>query len=117
MTRADEGRRPSLNPISVRTRKRALFGAAALEVSWGITGVSTAASAMMAGTHTISSKAKPRSVLSFIFRTGDVFKRKVGCDAAAALLAVGSVGQNIVRAVLSRRAVQIGIIPRVVGDV
>src|SRR5258708_12146364 len=76
-------------------------------------GSSTAASsAMMASTHTISSKVKPRSAASLIFR-GHAFERNVGRDPAAAFLAVGAVGHDVVRTVFAGRAVDVSAAPRI----
>src|SRR5258706_3589798 len=81
-------------------------------------GSSTAAiMAMSASTHTISSSVKPRSAPSFIFCTGHVCDRNIGREAAATFLTIRSVGHNIVRAAVSGRAIQIGVVPRIVGDV
>src|SRR5689334_9385483 len=80
-------------------------------------GSSTAASsAMMASTHTISSKVKPRSPCSLIIG-GRSFERDVGCRTATAFLAVGAVGHDVIRSVFARRAVHIAMVPRIVGNV
>src|SRR5215475_7587228 len=71
---------------------------------------------MIASTQTISSKVKPCSACSFIFG-GQVFERNVGGDAAAALLAVGSVGDDVIGTVLARRAIDISVVPGIAGDV
>src|SRR5882672_3146870 len=76
-------------------------------------GSSTAASsAMMASTHTISSKVKPRSAASLIFR-GHAFERNVGRNPAAAFLAVGAVGHDVVGTVFAGRAVDVSVAPRI----
>src|SRR3979411_3433028 len=81
-------------------------------------GSSTAAiKAMSASTHTISSRVKPRSAPSLIFRAGHVFDGKVGRQTAAAFLAIRSIGQDIVRATVSGRAIHIGVVPGIVGGV
>src|SRR6202162_1513989 len=80
-------------------------------------GNSTAASsAIMASTHTISSRVKPRSATSLIFR-GVVFERNVGGNPAAAFLTVGSVGHDVIRATLSGRTIHVAVVPRIVGNV
>src|SRR5882724_5127784 len=80
-------------------------------------GSSTAASsAMMASTHTISSKVKPRSAASLIFR-GRAFERNVGRDPAAAFLAVGAVGHDVVGAVFAGRTIDVDVAPGIVGNV
>src|SRR5712671_364761 len=73
--------------------------------------------AMSASTHTISSKVKPRSAPSLIFRTGQVFDGNVGRKTAAAFLTIRSVGQDIVRAAVSGRTIHIGVVPGIAGDV
>src|SRR3984885_2064201 len=81
-------------------------------------GNSTAASrAMMASTHTISSKVKPRSAPSLIFRTGQVIERNVGGYPAAAFLAVGAVRYDVIGSVLPWRTVDVAVVPGIVGDV
>src|SRR6266404_7629548 len=81
-------------------------------------GSSTAAiKAMSASTYTISSRVKPRSFPSLIFRAGHVFDGNVGRQTAAAFLAIRSIGQDIVRATVSGRAIHIGVVPGIVGDV
>ena len=81
-------------------------------------GSNTAASiAMIASTHTISSKVKPRSRGVTHFSHGHVFERNVGGDPAAAFLTVGSVGHDVIRPVLARRAIDVGVVPGIVGNV
>src|SRR5216683_6303672 len=79
-------------------------------------GSSTAASsAMIASTHTISSKVKPRCATLLIF-CGRAFERNVGSDPAAAFLAVGAIGHDVVGAVFARRAIQVDVAPGIVGN-
>src|SRR6202521_3313334 len=81
-------------------------------------GSSTAAiMAMSASTHTISSKVKPRSAPSLIFRTGHVFDRNVGRKTAAALLTIRTIRQDFVRSAFSGRTIHVGVAPGIVGDV
>src|SRR5580698_1179354 len=81
-------------------------------------GNSTAASsAMMARTHTISSKVKPRSAPLFIFRTGQVVERNIGGYPAAPFLAIGAVRYDVIGSVLSWRPVHIAVVPGIVGDI
>src|ERR1700688_4144322 len=75
-----------------------------------------ASSAMMASTQTISSKVKPRCPKSLIFR-GRVVERDVGGDAAAAFLTVGAIGYDVIRTMLAGRAIQIAVVPGIVGNV
>src|SRR5580692_1206690 len=71
---------------------------------------------MMASTHTISSRVKPRCRTLLIFR-GGVVERNVGGNPAATFLAVGPVGYNVIRTVLSGRTIYVTVVPRVLGDV
>src|SRR5713226_708085 len=83
-----------------------------------MSGSNTAAMmAMSASTHTISSKLKPRSAPSLIFRTGRVLGGNVGGKTAAAFLTIRAVGQDIVRAAISGRTIHIGVVPGIAGDV
>src|SRR6266403_4748070 len=83
-----------------------------------MSGSSTAAMmAMSPSTHTISSKVKPRSAPSLIFRTGHVFRGNVGRQTAATFLTIRSVREDIVRAAVAGRTIHIGIVPGIVGDV
>src|ERR1700722_3246951 len=78
-------------------------------------GNNTAASnAMMASTHTISSKVKPRCPGSVIL-CGRALERDVGRGPAAAFLAIGSIGHDVIRAVLAGRTIQIAVVPGIVG--
>src|ERR1700692_542930 len=80
-------------------------------------GHSTAASsAMMGRAHTNSSRVKPRSATALIFRSV-VFERNIGGNPAAAFLTVGSVGHDIIRAMLSGRTIHVVVVPRIVGNV
>src|ERR1700753_4079163 len=84
-------------------------------------GSSTAASsAMMASTHTISSKVKPRwpaSLIALLVLRRGAFQRDVGGDTGAAFLTVGAVRHDVVRAVRAGRTVDIPVVPGIVGNV
>src|SRR5579864_3598816 len=80
-------------------------------------GSKTAAiSAMIASTQTISSRVKPCLACSFILGR-QILEGDVGRDAAAALLAVGSIGHNVIGTVLTRRAIDVSVIPGIAGNV
>src|SRR5277367_5320964 len=70
--------------------------------------------AMSASTHTISSSVKPRSESLFIFGIDQVFRGNIGCNSASALLTVRAVGEDFIRRVIPRRAVQIRMVPGIV---
>src|SRR5450631_1289599 len=71
----------------------------------------------IASTHTISSRVKPRCAWLFIFCGGHVLDRNIRGDTAAALLAIGAIGHDVVRAAVSRRAIDVSVVPGIVGDV
>src|SRR5579871_329976 len=73
-------------------------------------------SAMIASTQTISSKVKPCFGESLIFR-GQMFERDVGRYPTAAFLAIRSVGDDVIGAVVARGAVDVGMIPGIVGNI
>src|SRR5262245_42934500 len=81
-------------------------------------GSSTAASnAMMASTHTISSRVKPRCVTSFISGGCRLFEGNVGGIAAATLLAIGAIGDDVIRAMLAGRPIDVGVIPGIFRNI
>src|SRR5438034_3670166 len=70
---------------------------------------------MIARTQTISSKVKPRWPASFILGARLGTEHDVRSGAGSALLAVRTVGQDVVGAALARSAIQIGAVPGVIG--
>src|SRR3984957_15547931 len=85
-------------------------------VVWrGTNGRRTAASmAISASTHTISSSVKPRSEALFIFGVDQVFGRNIGGKSAAAFLTIRAIGGDLIRRVISRCAVCVGMAPGIV---
>src|SRR5579864_2583470 len=73
--------------------------------------------ATSAMTHTISSSVKPSSPTLLIPGARHGVEREVGGGAAAALLPVRSQRDNVEGAVLARRAIDVGIVPGIVGNV
>src|SRR5580704_991567 len=85
-------------------------------VVWrGTNGSRMAASiATSASTHTISSSVKPRSEVLFVLGIDQVLARNVGGQAASAFLAIRAIGDDFVRSVFARRAVDVRMIPGVI---
>ena len=65
--------------------------------------------------HLEQGKAALRDVTHF--SRSHVFERNVGGNSAAAFLAVGSVGHDVIRAVLAGRAIDVAVVPGIVGNV
>src|ERR1700716_3711011 len=73
-----------------------------------------ASSAMIAMTQTISTRVNPASA----FRPLVIARRRdIGCRPGPALLPVGAVGDDFIGAALRRRAVDIGLAPRIIRQV
>src|SRR5690349_15850092 len=81
-------------------------------------GSSTAAiKAMIASTQTISSRVKPLCAVSLIFCIFlQALERNIRGEPAAAFLPVGAIRENIVGPALTGRAVDIGVVPRIVWN-
>src|SRR6476469_791682 len=81
-------------------------------------GSSTAASnAMMASTHTISSKVKPRCVVSFILGGRRLFEGNVRRGPAATLLTIGPIGDNVIGLVFAGRPIDVWVAPGIARHV
>src|SRR5712691_10630339 len=68
--------------------------------------------AMMATTQTTSRRVKPRCAVRRSLRPAD----DIGRRARATFLPVRAVGDDVIRSVLARRAIEIGVSPRILGD-
>jgi hypothetical protein len=107
---------PSLPTRAYFDRSFASAYRRARSVDPGVGGNSMALTiAMIARTQTISSKKKPRCPASFVPGTCLSPQGDVGSRSAATLLAVRSIGHDVVGAALARSTIKIGPIPRIIG--
>src|SRR5262245_52883102 len=72
--------------------------------------------AMSAIAHTISSSVKPVWLASFIPGARHGVQRDIGGSAAATLPAIRAERHDVIGAALAGSAIDIGMVPRIVGD-